>query len=65
MIFGYARVSTADLQLPLQADALQGHSCAEVAQEKVSSMKVRPALQHLLTRLPLVLNVGVFSYPRR
>lgn len=51
IIFGYARVSTADQQLHLQLDALQVYGCAEVAQEKVSSVKERPALQHLLTRL--------------
>ena len=51
MIFGYARVSTSDQQLHLQTDALQAYGCAEVAQEKVSSVKERPALQHLLTRL--------------
>ena len=51
MIFGYARVSTADQQLHLQTDALQDCGCAEVAQERVSSVKERPALQHLLTRL--------------
>ncbi|MBT9395071.1 recombinase family protein [Hymenobacter sp. NST-14] len=51
MIFGYARVSTPDQQLHLQTDALQAYGCQEVAQEKVSSAKERPALQHLLTRL--------------
>lgn len=51
MIFGYARVSTPDQQLHLQTDALQAYGCQEVAQEKVSSVKERPALQHLLTRL--------------
>ena len=51
MIFGYVRVSNADQQLHLQTDALQVYGCAEVAQEKVSSVKERPALQHLLTRL--------------
>ena len=51
IIFGYARVSTSDQQLHLQTDALQAYGCAEVAQEKVSSVKERPALQHLLTRL--------------
>ncbi|MBW3127717.1 recombinase family protein [Hymenobacter profundi] len=51
MIFGYARVSTAGQQLYLQTDALQAYGCAEIAQEKVSSVKERPALQHLLTRL--------------
>ncbi|QNE42002.1 recombinase family protein (plasmid) [Hymenobacter sp. NBH84] len=51
MIFGYARVSTADQQLHLQTDALQAYGCDEIAQEKVSSVKERPALQHLLTRL--------------
>lgn len=51
MIFGYDNVSTADQQLHLQTDALQAYGCTEVAQEKVSSVKERPALQHLLTRL--------------
>jgi DNA invertase Pin-like site-specific DNA recombinase len=51
VIFGYARVSTSDQQLHLQTDALQAYGCAEVAQEKVSSVKERPALQYLLTRL--------------
>ena len=51
MIFGYARVSTSDQQLHLQTDALQVYGCAEVAQEKVSSVKERPSLQYLLTRL--------------
>ncbi len=51
MIFGYARVSISDQQLHLQTDALQAYGCAEVAQEKVSSVKERPALQYLLTRL--------------
>jgi DNA invertase Pin-like site-specific DNA recombinase len=37
--------------LHLQTDALQTYGCVEVAQEKVSSVKERPALQHLLTRL--------------
>ena len=50
-VFGYARVSTADQPLHLQTDALQAYGCAEVTQEKVSSVKERPALQHLLTRL--------------
>jgi len=51
VIFGYACVSTLDQQLHLQTDALQAYGCAEVAQEKVSSVKERPAPQHLLTRL--------------
>ena len=51
MIFGYPRVSTSDQQLHLQTVALQAPGCAGVAQEKVSSVKARPALQHLLTRL--------------
>ena len=51
MIFGYARASTSDQQLHLQTDALQAYGCAEVAQEKVSSVTERPALQYLLTRL--------------
>lgn len=51
MVFGYARVSTPDQQLHLQTDALQAYGCDEVAQEKVSSVRERPALQHLLTRL--------------
>ena len=51
MIFGYARVSTSDQQLHLQTDALQAYGCVEVAQEKVLSVKERPALQHHLTRL--------------
>jgi len=50
-VFGYARVSTSDQQLHLQIDALQAYGCTEVAQEKVSFVKERPALQHLLTRL--------------
>jgi len=49
MIFGYARGSTSDQHL--QTDALQAYGCAEVAQEKGSSVKERPALQYLLTRL--------------
>jgi DNA invertase Pin-like site-specific DNA recombinase len=44
MIFGYARVSTSDQHLHLQTDALQAYGCAEVAQEKVSSVKERIAL---------------------
>ncbi|TGD78600.1 recombinase family protein [Hymenobacter wooponensis] len=51
MIFGYARVSTADQQLHLQTDALNAYGCAEVVQEKASSGKDRPALQRLLTQL--------------
>ena len=51
MIFGYARVSISDQQLHLQTDALQAYGCVEVAQEKVLSVKERPALQHHLTRL--------------
>ena len=51
MIFGYARVSTSDQQLHLQTDALQAYGCVEVTQEKVSSAKECPVLQHLLTRL--------------
>ena len=51
MIFGYARVSTVDQHLHLQIDALQAYGCTEVAQEKVSSAKERPALSHLMTRL--------------
>lgn len=51
MIFDYARVSTSDQQLHLRTDALQAYGCTEVAQEKVSSVKERPALQHLLTHL--------------
>ena len=51
MIFGCACVSTSDRQLHLQTDALQAYGYAEVVQEKVSSVKERPALQHLLTRL--------------
>lgn len=51
MVFGYARVSTPDQHLRLQTDALQAYGCGEVAQEKVSSVKKRPAPQHLLTRL--------------
>ena len=50
-IFGCARVSTSDQPMHLQTDALQAYSCVEVAQEKVSSVKERPALQHLLTQL--------------
>ena len=51
IIFGYARVSISDQHLHLQTDALQAYGCVEVAQEKVSSVKEHPALQHLLTQL--------------
>ena len=51
MIFGYARVSTADQQLHLQLDALQHYGCTDVRHEKASSVKERPALQQLLTQL--------------
>jgi len=44
MIFACACVSTSDRQLHLQTDALQAYGCAEVVQEKVSSVKERPAL---------------------
>ena len=51
MTFGYARVSTADQQLHLQTAALQAYGCAEVAQEKGSSVKERLALQQLFHHL--------------
>lgn len=51
MIFGDARGSTCDQHLHLQTDALPAYGCVEVAQEKVSSVKERPARQHLLARL--------------
>ena len=51
MTFDYARVSTADQQLHLQTDVLQAYGCAEVAQEKVSSVKERLALQQLFHHL--------------
>ena len=51
MIFGYARMSTSNQQVHLQTDALQAYGCAEVAQEKASSVKEWPALQYLLSRL--------------
>lgn len=44
MIFGYARVSTADQQLHLQTDARRTHGCTEVGQKTVSSTKERLAL---------------------
>ncbi|GGF27390.1 recombinase family protein [Hymenobacter cavernae] len=51
MVFGYARVSTADQQLHLQTDALQKYGCDTIVQEKASSAKERPALKQLLTQL--------------
>ena len=51
MVFGYARVSTADQQLHLQLDALQQYGCTEIRHEKVSSVKERPALQQLLAQM--------------
>ncbi len=57
MIFGYARVSTPDQQLHLQTDALQAHGSVEVAQEKVSSVKERPAER--------AVEAGLFQSPSR
>lgn len=51
MKVGYARVSTQDQQLHLQADALQAAGCVEIVQKKASSSKERPQLQLLLNRL--------------
>jgi len=62
IIFGYARVSTSDQHL--HTDALQAHGCVEVTQEKVSSVKERPALQHLLTRLRPGDTLGVWKLDR-
>ena len=51
MIFGYARVSTADQQLHLQTDALTQYGCTTILQEKASSAKERPGLQQLLSQV--------------
>ncbi|GGF28225.1 recombinase family protein [Hymenobacter cavernae] len=51
MIFGYARVSTADQQLHLQTDALQKYGCTTILQEKASSVKERPVLRQLLDQV--------------
>ncbi|AIZ63735.1 resolvase [Hymenobacter sp. DG25B] len=51
MIYGYARVSTADQNLHMQVDALRAYGCTSIAQEKASSVKERPTLRKLLTEL--------------
>jgi len=54
MILGYARVSTSDQPLHLQA-----YGCAEVVQEKVLSVKEHLALQNLLRPGHVADRVGV------
>ena len=51
MMFGYARVSTTDQVLHLQTDALTAYGCTKIVEEKVSSVKNRPALKQLLAEL--------------
>jgi len=52
MIIGYARVSTRDQHLDLQADSLKHAACKRIYQDVASGAKtVRPALDKLLDQL--------------
>ena len=52
MHIGYARVSTEDQTLDLQADALQGHGCETIYQEHASGKSSeRPELENCLKAL--------------
>ena len=52
MIFGYARVSTAEQNVDIQIDALMGANCERIYQEKISGKSTdRPELKALLGQL--------------
>lgn len=51
MIYGYARVSTADQDTALQRDALRRAGVRTVVEEKRSGVRTRPALERLLDML--------------
>lgn len=48
MIYGYARVSTADQKLDMQLDALKAAGCDKIYKEKISAAKERPELAKVL-----------------
>jgi DNA invertase Pin-like site-specific DNA recombinase len=51
MIYGYARVSTAEQKLDLQIDDLKKQDCTKIITEKKSAGKERPELNKLLKSL--------------
>jgi len=52
MLFGYARVSTADQYLSMQEDALKNSGCEEIFNDIASGAKAaRPGLNTALSRL--------------
>jgi DNA invertase Pin-like site-specific DNA recombinase len=65
MIFGYARVSTKEQNLNLQADALKKAGCERIFQEKVSGRSPkRPELLKLLEQIRPDDTLIVFSVDR-
>jgi len=65
MIFGYARVSTKEQNLNLQADALKKAGCERIFQEKVSGRSPnRPELLKLLEQIRPGDTLIVFSVDR-
>jgi DNA invertase Pin-like site-specific DNA recombinase len=65
MIFGYARVSTKEQNLNLQADALKKAGCERIFQEKVSGRSPnRPELTKLLEQIRPDDTLIVFSVDR-
>lgn len=48
MIYGYARVSTSEQSTKVQLALFQKHGIAQVFEEKMSAVKTRPVLEHLI-----------------
>src|SRR5262245_21301683 len=65
---GYARVSTADQQLPLQVDALTAAGCyrifTDTASGAVGALAARPELDHVLDQLRPGDNLVVWKLDR-
>ena len=65
MIFGYARVSTADQKLDAQLDALKAAGAERISKEKITGKtRKRPELEKLLEQLRADDVIVVTKYDR-